>query len=132
MGLKAILRTILSNARPEPVCAAPERVRPEFELRERDLADGCLLISQEAGDVVRVAIRAGLVERVAASTAAPKCELPIMLACRTLELPGEKIEKILANRGSHNVKTGNASKFHSTYHWGNEEVYFVQILSTYL
>jgi hypothetical protein len=132
MGLRAILRNILSNAKSKPVRATTEAVRPEFELSERDISDGCLLITQEVGDVVRVAIRGGLVDRVASSTAAPKWELPILLACRTLELPGEKIEKILANRGSHNIKTGNASKFHSTYHWGNEEVYFVQILSTYL
>ena len=132
MGLKSILRNILSNGKAEPVCAPQEAARPEFDLSERDITNGCLLINQEVGDVVRVAIRGGLVERVANCTSAPKWELPILLACRTLELPGDKIEKILANRGSHNVKTGNASKFHSTYHWGNEEVYFVQILSTYL
>jgi len=132
MGLKRLLRSIFSAKREEPACSQTEAPRAELNISQWDITNGCLLIRQEFSDVARVVIRAGLVDRVAGCTAAPKWEVPILLACRTLELPGDKIEKILANRGSHNVKTGSASKFHSTYHWGNEEVYFVQILSTYL
>jgi hypothetical protein len=125
MRLKTLFHC-LHSSRDQSAC------KTQLDLMRDEISAGCMIISSEASDVARVAIRGHLVDRVSPLVATPKCQLPVLLACKALGLSGEKIEKILANGGSHNVKKGIASGFHSTWHWGEEEVYFVQILSTYV